>query len=420
MQPAVLSFQSMMNSIMDAVANNEIVDIITKIFWNTWEFTIQLILAPVYELIYSLYISMLNFIWVLEQSFDMFAGTQDIYVTDVAGNVVGQADFMTAVFTGSGIQNAYWYMMLGAAPLCFLFTIFAVIRSMGDSLDEMKRPMSSVLRTSFKAMVSFMLIPGACLAVTKLGAAVTKVITTAGSVKGDQRIADIVFVLTVGDEWKSDSARELCSTGRMFAKSSVKDYFNWLDVNYIYAYLLCLFMIFVMITIVMQAVMRALMLAVLFLTSPWFVSAIPLDDGEKFRSWTRLFAGFSFATFGPILVMRVYCVLLTSIGISGDISFGTDFNPITGWILKMAITAFGLIGAWQSQYIILDIFSPETSQLLHRSQFIAAFAGSAAKRAANAAAAYATGGASALGKGLGKGIAGSLGSGNDDENGGGL
>ena len=105
MQPAVLSFQSMMNSIMDAVATNEIVDIITKIFWNTWEFTIQLILAPVYELIYSLYISMLNFIWVLEQSFDMFAGTQDIYVTDVAGNVVGQADFWEPLRSASFLPS---------------------------------------------------------------------------------------------------------------------------------------------------------------------------------------------------------------------------------------------------------------------------------------------------------------------------
>ena len=404
MYPAVLSFSSMMREIMESIANNEVVDIVTEIFWDTVEFTMSLILEPIMEMIYSLYIAMLNLIWVLEQSFDLFAGTQDVYVNDAAGNVVGKADFMTAVFTGSSIQNAYWYMMLAASALCFFFTILAVIRSMGDALSEMRRPVSAVMRSAFQAMISFFMVPLSCLAVMKLGAAVTKIISTAGA-NGDQRIADVVFVLTVGDEWKSDSARQMCSSGRMFSQNSVRQYFNWRDINYIYAYLICLFMIIVMITIVMQAVMRALMVTALFLTSPWFVSAIPLDDGEKFRSWTRLFAGFSFATFGPILVMRIYCVLLTSIGITGDISFGTDFNPLTGWVLKMVITAFGLLGAWQSQYIILDIFSPETSQLLRQSQFIARYAGDAAKKAANAAVTYATGGAAAAGKMVGKSIA---------------
>ena len=404
MYPAVLSFSSMMREIMESIANNEVVDIVTEIFWDTVEFTMSLILEPIMEMIYSLYIAMLNLIWVLEQSFDLFAGTQDVYVNDAAGNVVGKADFMTAVFTGSSIQNAYWYMMLAASALCFFFTILAVIRSMGDALSEMRRPVSAVMRSAFQAMLSFFMVPLSCLAVMKLGAAVTKIISTAGA-NGDQRIADVVFVLTVGDEWKSDSARQMCSSGRMFSQSSVRQYFNWRDINYIYAYLICLFMIIVMITIVMQAVMRALMVTALFLTSPWFVSAIPLDDGEKFRSWTRLFAGFSFATFGPILVMRIYCVLLTSIGITGDISFGTDFNPLTGWVLKMVITAFGLLGAWQSQYIILDIFSPETSQLLCQSQFIARYAGDAAKKAANAAVMYASGGTAAAGKMIGKTIA---------------
>ena len=184
----------------------------------------------------------------------------------------------------------------------------------------------------------------------------------------------------------------------MFMDSSIRQYINWRDINYIYAFILGLFMIIVMITIVMQAVMRALMLAVLFLVSPWFVSAIPLDGGEKFKSWSRLFSGFAFATFGPILVMRVYCVLLVSLGVTEDISLGNNFNSVTGWIFRMIITAFGMVAVWQSQYLILDIFSPETSRLLRQSQFLAKYATDATKNAVSAASAYATGGASLAGK----------------------
>lgn len=404
MNPAVLSFQSMMNSIMDALCNNQIVDMVTSVFWHCQKFLYDMIMEAFLGFIFELYLGVLNLIWVLEQAFDLFAGTRDVYVSDSAGNISGQADFMTAVFTGSSVQNAYWYMMLGAAALCFFFTIIAIIRSMGDALGEMRRPVSVVMRQAFQALLTFFMVPAACLAVMKLGAAITKIITTAGSVNGDQRICDIVFVLTVGDNWKSESAKQLCSSGRMFMDSSIRQYINWRDINYIYAFILGLFMIIVMITIVMQAVMRALMLAVLFLVSPWFVSAIPLDGGEKFKSWSRLFSGFAFATFGPILVMRVYCVLLVSLGVTDEITLGNDFNSVTGWIFRMIITAFGMIAVWQSQYLILDIFSPETSRLLRQSQFLAKYATDAAKTAANAATAYATGGASLAGKAAGGAI----------------
>ena len=412
MYPAVLSFSSMMNSLMDTIASASIGKIISYVFWSTQ----GLFLSYVYEIVSNalnlIFIWMLDLVWLLEQAFDAFSGTQPVYVSDSAGNVVGQMDFMSAVLTGSQVQNAYWAMMIGATVLCFFFTILAVIKSMGESLSQIKRPVSAVIRQAFQAVLSFVMVPTACLAVVKVGAAITKIITTVGDETGDQRICDIVFVLTVGDEWKSEAARKICSSGRMFSKLSSRKYYNWRDINYFYAYIMAIFMLVVMITIVMQAVMRAVMLAVLFLASPWFVSAIPIDGGEKFKSWTRIFAGFAFATFGPLLVMRSYTVLLQAIGVTGNISFGTEFNPITGWFLKLAITAFGMVGAWQSQYIILDIFSPETSTLLKQSQFLAKMGGDAAKRGISAAATYLTGGASKVGEIAGQALGG-MGQGKD-------
>ena len=391
-----------MNSLMDLLTNNHVSDVVSYVFWSTYGLGYSIMMEGYFNMRYALYIAMLNLVWLFEQTFDVFAGTQNVYVTNANGGVVGQADFLTAIFTGSQVQNAYWQMMLAATALCFFSTIIAVIKSMGEGLSELKRPVTAVIRQAFQAILTFVMIPTACLAVMKAGAAIAKVLIYFGDEAGDQRISDIVFVLTVGDEWKSEAARKMCSSGRMFTSFSVRNYFNWRDMNYFYAFVLLTFMIFVMITITMQAVMRALMLAVLFVTSPWFVSMIPLDGGEKFKTWTKLFSGFSFATFGPMLVMRVYCVLLTSIGIGGDVSFGNDFNPITAWILRMAITGFGMVGAWRSQYIILDIFSPETSQLLKQSQFLAKMAGDTAKKAASAVAAYATGGASKAGQLAGK------------------
>ncbi|XME01772.1 Mbov_0396 family ICE element transmembrane protein [Lachnospiraceae bacterium C1.1] len=406
MYPAFLSFASMMNSLMDLLTNNHVTKVVSYVFWSTYGLGYSILMEQFFNMLYFLYVGMLNLVWLLEQAFDVFAGTQNVYFRNGAGVAVSQADFMTAVFIGSPVQNAYWYMMLSAVVVCFFTTIIAVIQSMGEGLSELKRPVTAVIRQAFQAILSFALIPTACLAVMKVGAAVTKVILYFGDEQGDKRISDIVFTLTVGDKWVSDAAREACSSGRMFTSISVRKYFNWREINYVYAYILLIFMIIVMITIIMQAIMRAMMLAVLFITSPWFVSMIPIDGGEKFKSWSRLFTGFTFSTFGPMLVMRVYCVLLTSIGIDGTISFGDEFNPITAWILRMAITGFGMVGAWQSQYIILDIFSPETTNLLKQSQFLAKMAGDTVKKAASAAAAYATGGASKAGQLAGNMISG--------------
>lgn len=402
MYPAVLSFSSMMNSLMDFIAGAHIGDIISYVFWSTSGLFLSYVRELWMNAFNLIFIWMLDLVWLLEQAFDAFAGTQPVYVSDSAGHVVGQMDFMTAVFTGSQVQNAYWYLMIAAVFLCFFFTILAVIKNMGEALSEMKRPVTAVIRQAFQAVLTFVMIPTACIVVIKLGAAITKIITTIGGEQGDQRLCDIAFVLSVGDNFKSDAARKICSSGRMFSKLTSRTYYDWRSVNYFYAYMLAIFMIVVMITIVMQTVMRAIMLAVLFLASPWFVAMIPLDGGEKFKSWSRIFVGFSFATFGPILVIRVFTVLLVSIGITGNISFGTDFNPITGWFLKMAITGFGLVGAWQSQYLLLDIFSPETSQLLKQSQFLAKMGGDAVKKGISAAAAYATGGASKVGEMVGQ------------------
>ena len=411
MYPAVLSFSSMMNALMDTIAKAHIGDIVSFVFWSTQGLLINYIWEIFSNALNLIYIWMLDLVWLLEQAFDAFTGTQPVYVSDSAGHVVGQMDFMSAVFTGSQVQNAYWAMMIAATVLCFFFTIIAVIKSMGEGLSELKRPVTAVIRQAFQAILTFIMVPTACIALVKAGAAITKIITSVTAESGDQRICDIVFVLTVGDEFKSDAARQICSSGRMFSKLSTRSYYNWRSVNYFYAYIMVIFMLVVMITIVMQSVMRAIMLAVLLLASPWFVSMIPLDGGEKFKSWTRIFAGFSFATFGPLLVIRVYTVLLVSIGVTGNISFGTEFNPITGWFLKLAITGFGMVGAWQSQYLILDIFSPETSTLLKQSQFLAKMGADAAKQAVSAAAAYATGGASKLGEMAGNAAAG-MGKGN--------
>ena len=389
---------SMLYELLDTIVNNNftkfLVDLMWNIFYLSWGWLIEAMLLK----IYVVWIYLLDFLWLLERIFDIFAGTTDIYLRDAKGVVSEDVDFVTAVFTGSQVQNAYWYFMLASVAICFLFTVFSIIRSMGDSLGEMRRPVTSVLRSASKAMVTFLLIPMSCLGMIKAATAITRAVLKAGTA-GDTRICDTVFVLGVGDQFKSEEAKLLCSEGRYFT-NALKSMacVNFRSINYIYAYVLTIFMIVVLMTVIMQAVMRIIVLATLFVVSPFFVSTIPLDDGEKFKGWTRLFTSFAVGTFGPIFVMRIFTVVLAMIGPGGGISFGTNVNAITNWILRMLIVMGGTFAAWRSQYIMLDLISPEASQLLQRSHFIQKAAKEVASKAVEAGAAYATGGASMAGK----------------------
>lgn len=66
---------------------------------------------------------------------------------------------LDALLTSNGVMQAFMAISLLAFIVCMVFTIFAVVRSMGDSLMEEKRPVGAVLAQALKSGISFLLIP---------------------------------------------------------------------------------------------------------------------------------------------------------------------------------------------------------------------------------------------------------------------
>lgn len=406
MYPVSLSGLSLIEDFMRDVANTVLGPMMQKVLWAVYEFFRRTILDWYFKALYHLWVSLLKFVWLLEQIFDIFSGTTGIYVngrlTGSSGNVMEDQNFLEVVFRSSQIQNAYSYIMLGAFSLCFLLTVFAVIRSMGDSIGEMKRPVGAVMRSALNAAITFLLVPMACLLIIKVGTVVTSIAVSFAS-PPDMRLCDALYVMTVGDNFKTAEARITFSSGRNFMRSDAISFVDYVDINYNVAVVAVLFMVIMLCGIILQAVMRVIALLTLFIISPYFVSMIPLDEGARFRKWARLFTGFAFATFGPMFVMRVYTVLVSMLGPGGSLSFEGSMNySVTGWVLRLVIVLGGCFAAWKSQYVILEIISPETAGLLRKSNVIMAVAMQAGK----AAAGYATGGASTALGAAGKGAAG--------------
>ncbi len=398
-----------------------------------FDFVGELIRAWIDRQFYNFWVGILKFVYLLEQIFDIFTGVTGVYKMDGGkyvsttghSNILEEQSFLDVLFTDNSIMNVYWYMMLGAFALCFIVTIFAVIRSMGDALGENKRPVTEVMRLSMKACLTFFLVPLACFFVIKLSSVVTySVIEVA---QNNTRICDALYSMGVGDDFKNDAAREFFSRGQNFLQAGAINYVKYRELNYLVNILSAIFMIVILMGCVIQSVLRAFALIVLFIVSPWFVATIPLDDGEKFKKWKNMFAGYALASFGPMLTMRVYLAIVPALALkSSDITIWPMNNTYTmeavvhfwnwngetfagvardmyhasvGFVLKIMILLGGAFASWRSQYLMMEVMDPYVAFLMRRGDFMAAVTSRtqrAAKSAVRAGVMAGTGGAAAV------------------------
>ncbi|MBO6133404.1 MAG: hypothetical protein J6P05_03620 [Lachnospiraceae bacterium] len=426
--PVLLGFVETLEDIFKAIFVSPFQAMFSAVLNAALSLCKELFMAWFGRTLYGAWIAILKFDWILEQIYDIFSGVVGVYVkegstwrvTSGHANVIEDQSFLDVLFNRNVIQNAYWQLMIASFVLCFLFTIIAVIRSMGDSIAENKRPVTHVLRMTFKTCITFLLVPMAVLLVIKLSSVTVAVIAnTAGS--EDMKLCDSLYVAGVGDEFKSSAYKERYSRGRMFQHYSSIEAVNYRNINYFIAYLSSGFCVIVLSACIIQSILRIMVILLLFILSPFFVSTMPLDDGERFRRWVKMFMAFSLACFGPIIAMRIYLAIIPLVGtsdgaitlykISGSLGGGKSFFNWTGdgltglihdafkaasnFIMRMVIVMGGAFATWRSQYVIMQIVDPSTVQLMKRGELIMVYA----KKGASAAANYITAGAASLAKG---------------------
>lgn len=437
--PVLLSYSDRFIEILEKVLTDPFGLMFGGVLSKIRAYIVAIFWAWIYKSFYNLWIILLKFIWIMEQVFDIFTGITGVYklqggkYVKTTGNadILQDQSFLDILFNDNAVQNAYFYIMLSAFALCFIVTIFAVIRSMGDSIAENKRPVSAVMRHAFQASITFLLIPLACLMLLKLSAVITYVVVQTG--ENDTRVCDALYVLGVGDEFVNEAAKEAYSKGRYFLMPGAVNAVRYTKINYLIAFVSTLFMMIVMTACILQSVLRVLVLLVLFVISPYFVAMIPFDEGAKFKRWKKLFFGYIVAAFGPMLTMRLYLAIVPAICI-GDASIMlwplnqsySSLKEVSYWswdrqtlaalsedayhiavtfIFKLLLLLGGAFAAWRSQYLILQIVDRQAVGLMRRGELIMALVQKTAKQGVKAGKAAATGGASvAAGGGSGGGM----------------
>ena len=349
--------EELLQSLMESTLAKALTDFITSIWTKFTDWLWYQVCLCLYKMLRGL----LNLLRLIEQMFNIFAGTDAIYYTENGRKQ--SATLIDYLMSGTVITKVLIYITILGAMLGFIFAIISTARSIADTAVGGERyPLSKVLRSGLKAAIGFAWIPFFCLLVQKLAAAVLTGIINAMNLSqvggsANQTLVDQIF-LSVSQEALKTGADTVINE-RYFYQSQelVEKYMDITKIHYGLGFLVCLPMLFILLASSLQYIRRIYDLLVLYIISPLFTSTIALDEGQTFKKWRELFVGKYFASFAAIITMRIYLLIIPTITSDNELVVSQD------WLQRFLFNAVILLGgAWavyRGQEFLMQLFAPQ-------------------------------------------------------------
>lgn len=367
---------SLLNSVFTWIFNEILSPILLPILEKALEFFFELWMKVYGNIIYSLFSGLLKLIDYMETAFDVFIGIKPVYyypdINDKTNYISGS--LIEVLLQQKTVSTIFWIITAGGLTIALLLTIFGTAKSAFDLDFESKRPVSKVLTEMMKAMIRFFSIPFFVYFILKLSTAVLQIATTAITGDLDTTLGRIVFLvaslnagagkdnqyvqynvknnpsIVVGGP--SDPIRyPFYVANTDISKDygdidAVRTYFDVTKFDYLIGLLAAVFLLFVMAVCLITFVQRIFEIILLYMVSPYFVSTMPLDDGERFGRWRDMFIGKCFTGFGSAIGMRLYLLVCRMI-MGNSIAFSDRTIGSTSIEMDYLMKLFFLIGgAW--------------------------------------------------------------------------
>ncbi len=368
--------------------------VLVNVLWPLAKMILGFILDIFAGVFYQLLAAILRIVDAIQVAFNVFCGLKTVALKD---NPKAEFSLLTALFTQKGIQTAIAAVTVVAIVLTILFAGVAVLRSMSDiSGGQNSRPVSRVLNMTFRAMLRFFMIPMISLGLLLLSDAVLLSISNAFNTK-QNTVANIIFVSCTMDAAKrteynahvfKDEGGEKVKTGQLntsrevglddeirkpfydgtkkyYDEDAVKGTFElkWLD--FITGFFGALFMLIVLGMCCFSFICRIFDVLLLLLASPFFIATMPLDDGEKYKTWQDMFIGKLFGGYGMVMAMQLYLIVCPLI-MGNSIQLTSGGGEMSGEVEILMRLLFLLGGAWavlQSGPMVTSLISERTGQL---------------------------------------------------------
>jgi hypothetical protein len=311
---------------------------------------------------------------------------------------------LSMILGQSVISFVFWGITLISFALCMFFTIISVIRSMGDL--GLKRPVGKIMGDTGKAMITFLLIPVLMIVAVNLSTVGLRQIDVLmdNAITGTEQnqninMATAIFYTALTPESmmfteyeqeelervagtpKESELRRLGYQPTQFERKNklatvqrqlLNGTLDWqgagiattdidpFGMNYIPALIAAWFSVIIMTMILMLFIRRMYEVVLLYLAAPFFVSAIPLDEGNKFKSWREMFIAKVIQGFSSIITLKLYLIFVPLLW-NGSISFHSD--DLFDGMLKLIFMVGALYAAYKSHTMITGIFSRQAESM---------------------------------------------------------
>ncbi|MCL2637774.1 MAG: hypothetical protein FWD48_05320 [Oscillospiraceae bacterium] len=316
----------------------------------------------------------------------------------------GGGETLLSILLGQSIISyAFWGITLISAALCLLFTIIAVTRSMGDL--ELKRPIGKVMGDTAKAMLTFLLIPIMMIVAVNLSMTVLRQINMVmdNAIVGDDanqniNMATAIFytsmtkdsmmftreldaLIEVSDteearrlqrEGYSPTEAEKVNKLATTRQALLTGRLNWMSLNtathdvdpffmnYLPTMITAWFSVVIMTMILLLFIQRIYDMLLLYLAAPFFVSAIPLDEGQKFKSWREMFIAKTIEGFSSIITLKLFLIFMPLLW-NGTLAF--HYNDVYDLLIKCLFMIGGLYATYKSHTLITGLFNKQAEAM---------------------------------------------------------
>ncbi len=374
-------FTWLFNTLLEPALRNAIIPLcvaLGKIIWEMIAGVVYSLMASIWKLLDS-----------METAYDIFIGISK--VTDTTATEKEATTLLEALYNIPTFRSAFYYILALSFVMLFMFTIYSVSKSIFDLETERPKTVSHVMTSFMKACVQFLIVPLMVLFLIRFSGVLVNSLNNSlesSTNNGSATVGSTLFVISSLDAAKdekmniSTAADDVKSTlgvsdtlrmpyylnGQVDGhKNSDKVYSNNTQVKKDFVFskfdfvvgLGCsIFIFIVMISNSMVFVQRLFDILLLYIVSPFFVSTMPLDDGERFKRWRELFLGKTFSGMGGIVAMKLYLMIVPVI-MGGQIQFDSLKGESTEvvYILKVLFLLGGAWAATKSGSMVTSLIS---------------------------------------------------------------
>ncbi len=396
-----------LNTIFEWILETIVIPLLLPVFQLIWDVVLVNIADIFFTFIYGGYCQILWLLDQLQSGFDILIGLKDItYYSESAGQKT-QSTLLEYFMYNDIVRNALLSITFIALALSIIFSVYSMMRSTLDFDFEGKRPVGKVLNSVAKMMIAFLLVPVISVVGVQLASIILKQ-TCSAITGGDSSLGRWVLAITSMDAGRGAEFTDLSAANAAEPRKSLlyggTDYVTFgtqihiSEVDYILGYASVIFMAIVMVICLFTFIKRIFDVILLYITSPYFVSTIVLDDGEKFKRWRETFIARILVGYGSAIGLRIFLMMVPVI-MSDDLQIFDSVagDLVGGFVVRLVFILGGMYAVHKSSTLLTGIISSSVAADENMSN---ALLGGLAARGASKLGHAALGAAGAIGKGL--------------------